>query len=176
MAAAVTACGGTQTAPQNSPQESAQEAKPLIDVRDDGGLTANFDNTAKDTMGGSGITIKEGEHLIIDSQLTAGKVGVRVTHGGSDINTVPTEDTSTMPTIDHEFEGVGETEYGMIEPGDYMVSVNVSEKATGEINFVIVSDDTEEAATEEASIEEASTEEASTEEVSTEESKKEPQT
>ena len=142
MVLAMTACGGTQDGSQENVQESTQEnVKTFIDVTDDGGLIAYFDKTDKDTMGGSGITIDEGEYLAIDSQLTEGKVQVKVTHGGSDIDTVPTEDTSTMPTIDYEFEGVGETEYGMIEPGDYMVMVNVTEKATGQINFVIKSSD-----------------------------------
>ena len=39
-------------------------------------------------------------------------------------------------------EGVGETEYGMIAPGDYMVNVSVTEKASGKINFIIKSDET----------------------------------
>lgn len=128
-------CGKSQGTSQDSTQASSQEAKALIDVTDDGGLVANFDKTGKGTAGGSGITIGEGEYLVIDSQLTEGKVQVTVTHGGSDINTVPTEDTNTIPTIDYEFEGIGETEYGTIEPGDYMVSVNVTENATGKINF-----------------------------------------
>ncbi|MBR1738344.1 MAG: hypothetical protein IJ736_15280 [Firmicutes bacterium] len=134
-------CGGDQGTSQEGVQESSQEEiKTLINVTDDGGLAANFDKTGKGTGGGSGITINEGEYLVIDSQLTEGKVQVTVTHGGSDINTVPTEDTSTMPTIDYEFEGVGETEYGTISPGDYMVNVNVTETATGKINFVIKSE------------------------------------
>ena len=134
-------CGESQGTSQESTQASTQEAKALIDVTDDGGLVANFDKTEKGTGGGSGITIGEGEYLVIDSQLTEGKVQVTVTHGGSNINTAPTEDTSTMPTIDYEFEGVGETEYGMISPGDYMVNVNVTETATGNINFIIRSNE-----------------------------------
>ncbi|MBQ6555201.1 MAG: hypothetical protein IJL89_08215 [Firmicutes bacterium] len=133
MGLVMAGCGGSQDAAQEGVRE---EVKTLIDVTDDGGLVANFDKTEKGTGGGSGITIDEGEYLIIDSQLTEGKVQVTVTHGGSDIDKAPTENTGTMPTIDYEFEGVGETEYGTIEPGDYMVSVNVTEKATGRINFV----------------------------------------
>ncbi|MBQ9605438.1 MAG: hypothetical protein IJR45_08505 [Firmicutes bacterium] len=133
MGLVMAGCGGSQDAAQEGVRE---EVKTLIDVTDDGGLVANFDKTEKGTGGGSGITIDEGEYLIIDSQLTEGKVQVTVTHGGSDIDKAPTENTSTMPTIDYVFEGVGETEYGTIEPGDYMVSVNVTEKAAGKINFV----------------------------------------
>ena len=44
-----------------------------------------------------------------------------------------------MPTIDHEFDSTGITEYHEIEPGDYMVFVNVSETASGTMDFIIKS-------------------------------------
>ncbi|HAL63905.1 MAG TPA: hypothetical protein DCO93_05615, partial [Clostridiales bacterium] len=72
--------------------------------------------------------------------LTSGKVQVTVKSGGDDINSVPTEDEST-PTIDHEFEEAGTTEYRMIEPGNYMVVVKVNEKADGKIDFIVRSDE-----------------------------------
>ncbi len=135
-------CGAGQGTAQENTQENTQEdIKTFIDVTDDG-LVANFDKSEEGIGGSSGITIGDGEYLVVDSGLSEGKVRVTVTSGGSDINKVPTEDTSTMPTIDHECEGVGETEYGMIAPGDYMVNVSVTEKASGKINFIIKSDET----------------------------------
>ena len=131
---AMAGCSGGQNTSQ-------QNIKALIDLTDDGGLVANFDKTDKGTGGGSGIMINEGEYLVIDSHLTEGKVKVKVTSGGSDINTIPTENTGTAPSVDHEFEGTGETEYKNIISGDYMVFVNVTEKATGNINFIIKSNE-----------------------------------
>ncbi|MBR1443593.1 MAG: hypothetical protein IJ583_08675, partial [Firmicutes bacterium] len=122
------------TTQQNNQQ---QNAKTFIDIRNDGGLTANFDDTEEGTGGGSGITIAEGQYLSIDSSLTAGKVQVTVTSGGSDINEDPTKDSGKMPTIDYEFESIGVTDYYEIEPGDYMVFVKVNEKASGKIDFII---------------------------------------
>ena len=134
-ALSMTGCGA-ETA-QNDGEVVQEEVKPLIAVTETG-LTATFDQTETGNGGGSGITIGEGEYLVIDSELTEGKVQVRVTRGGSDINTPPTEN-ETAPTIDYEFEEPGVTEYGMIEPGDYMVMVNVTEKADGKIDFIVKS-------------------------------------
>lgn len=109
------------------------EPKTFIDVLDDGSVVANFDKTEKGTGGGSGITIEEGEYLIIETALTEGEVQVRVVRGGSDIDTPPTKETDTPATIDDVFEGSGTTEYMEIKPGDYMFNVMVEEKATGTI-------------------------------------------
>lgn len=109
------------------------EPKTFIDVLDDGSVVANFDKTEKGTGGGSGITIEEGEYLMIETALTEGEVQVRVARGGSDIDTPPTKETDTPATIDSVFEGSGTTEYLEIKPGYYMFNVMVEEKATGTI-------------------------------------------
>lgn len=109
------------------------EPKTFIDVLDDGSVIANFDKTEKGTGGGSGITIEEGEYLMIETALTEGEVQVRVVRGGSDIDAPPTKETDTPATIDGVFEGSGTTEYLEIRPGDYMFNVMVEEKATGTI-------------------------------------------
>ena len=110
-----------------------QEVKTFIEILDDGGAAAHFDKTEKGTAGGTGLTIKEGDYLAIDTELTAGKVHVRVISGGSDINTPPTEEKDKPATIDYVFEDSGTTEYMMIKPGDYFFTVEVEEKATGTI-------------------------------------------
>lgn len=144
MAFSMTGCGGTQndTAGDGAAQQTAvqeSEEVPLLAPSADGGLTAAFDKTDAGSGAGSGITIDEGKYLAIDSKITEGKVQVVVKHGGSDINTAPVEDDGTMPTIDHEFDSTGLTEYHEIEPGDYMVFVNVSEKASGTMDFILKS-------------------------------------
>ena len=139
----MTGCGGTQNNTSNGSTAQQTEVNetetPLLAPSAEGGLTATFDKTDAGSGAGSGITIDEGKYLAIDSKITEGKVQVIVKHGGSDINTVPTEDDGTMPTIDHEFDSTGITEYHEIEPGDYMVFVNVSETASGTMDFIIKS-------------------------------------
>ena len=70
---------------------------------------------------------------MIESALTKGKVHVVVKRGGDDINEVPAEDSDTPATIDGVVEGSGETEYMMIEPGNYFFSVMVEKTANGTI-------------------------------------------
>ena len=109
------------------------EPKTFIDVTEDGKkVTAFFDKTGKGTAGGSGITINEDEYLVIDSQVTDGVVS-----GGDNINEAPIDDEK-QATIDYEFDSIGITEYYEIPAGSYMVTVNVTDKATGSITFSVV--------------------------------------
>ena len=136
MTVSMAGCGGTK----NGGSEQTEPAT-FIDTVDNGGFCANFDGS-KGVGGGSGITIGEGQYLVIDSQITEGKVNVVVKSGGSDINTVPgVDDKDKLPTIEHEFDSVGITEYRMISPGDYMITVNTEEGAKGKICFNIVTDE-----------------------------------
>lgn len=116
-----------------------EEPRTFIDARDDGSIVANFDKTEKGTLGGSGITIGEGEYLVIETALTEGKVHVTVVRGGSDKDTSPVEESDTPATIDYVFEGSGVTEYMEIKPADYMFTVSVEEKASGTITASIKS-------------------------------------
>lgn len=120
------------------------EPKTFIDVLEDGSVVANFDKTAKGTGGGSGIIIEENEYLVIDTALTEGKVHVSLVRGSTDPDNPPTVDDDNPASIDGIFEDSGTIEYMQIEPGDYMFSVNVEEKATGTITASkkILSDDT----------------------------------
>ncbi|MDO5133378.1 MAG: nitroreductase family protein [Eubacteriales bacterium] len=115
---------------QNPGEETV---KTFIDALEDGSVVANFDKTEKGTGGGTGITIEGGQYLVIDTALTEGKVQVRVFRGGTDIETPPVQEGETPATIDYVFEGSGTTEYQEIQPGDYVFSVNVEEKASGTI-------------------------------------------
>ncbi len=117
-------------------ESSSEEPKTFIDISDDGKiLQANFDKTEVGTMGASGIEIKEGEYLVLDSEITEGSVNVEVYRGGDDINTLPLGETED--TIAYTFDRKGITEYGEIQPGSYMVKVEVSEKATGSMTFLV---------------------------------------
>lgn len=144
-------CGSTAQPIEPAPDmktetEASAEEKALIKPTDSG-LVASFDNTEAGCGGGSGIEIGDGEYLAVETELTAGKVQVKAVRGGDDITAPPIDDTAAPPTINHEFDGTGTTEYGEIAPGNYMIFVNVTENATGKINFIIKSSESEEAAT-----------------------------
>lgn len=109
------------------------EPKTFIDVLEDGSVVANFDETGKGTGGGTGITIEENEYLVIDTALTEGKVHVTVVRGSTDPANPPALDDDTPASVDGVFEDSGTVEYMQIEPGDYLFSVDVEEKATGTI-------------------------------------------
>ena len=116
---------------------SNEEPKTFIDVTEDGKkVTAFFNETCKGTAGGSGISINDNEYLVIDSQITAGAVQVKVVSGGDNINEVPPEDKPA--TIEYEFDSIGITEYYEIPAGNYMVTVNTTDKATGSITCSVV--------------------------------------
>lgn len=118
-------------------KSTSSEPKTFIDVDDEGKVvTANFDKTGKGTAGGTGITIEAGEHLVVDTGLAEGKVHVKVISGGDNIDDTPTSDKNA--TIDYVFSGTGTTEYSEIQPGSYMVFVEVEEKASGTIDFSVV--------------------------------------
>lgn len=132
---------GTASTEPSKENTGKEEPAPLLDVTEDGGCIATFDKTDKGTGGGTGITIGDGEYLVIDTALTAGQVQVRVVSGGSDMEKVPVPDNSQPATIDYVFEGSGTTEYMEIQPGNYMVNVMVEKKASGTILFSIKSKD-----------------------------------
>ena len=118
-------------------KSASSEPKTFIDVDNEGKVfTANFDNTGKGTAGGSGLTIEDGEHLVVDTGLLEGKVHVKVISGGNDIDDTPTSDG--YATIDYVFSGTGTTEYSEIQPGNYMVYVEVEEKASGTIDISVI--------------------------------------
>lgn len=114
-------------------EEKTGEEAAFIDAKEDGSVVVNLDKTAEKTGGGTGITIEDGEYLVIDTDLTEGKVHITVIGGGSDINDSPEKESETPATIDHVFEGKSSVEYMEIKPGDYMFNVVVEEEATGTI-------------------------------------------
>lgn len=132
-AAVLLICTAGCTKKNTEEKDKKDEAKTFIDIRDDGGAVASFDKTEKGTAGGTGITIDEGKYLALDTDLTEGSVHVRVIRSGADINVLPTQEKDKPAAIDYVFTGAGTTEYMLIEPGNYIFSVEVEEKATGTI-------------------------------------------
>ena len=127
-------------------EEKEESVRAFIDVLEDGSIVASFERTEKGTGGGTGFTIEEGEYLLIETDLTEGRVHGRVFSGGSDIEAPPTGAEETPAAVDFVFEGAGKTEYRLIQPGNYVFSVNVEEKATGTISVSKRTDPTESAA------------------------------
>ena len=117
------------------------QEKTVLDVSDDGKIIyATFDKTWKGTGVGSGITIEPGEHLIIDSKLVNGKVQVNMISESSPMSTEETMFKHSENTINCEFTESGRTEYNLISPGNYIIYVQVTDKASGNIIFTIVKD------------------------------------
>lgn len=109
-----------------------KESKTFIDVTEDG-LVAHFDAKDKEITGGSGITVKEGQDIVVDNQLTKGQVHITASPGGDDINTVPSEEevTASIDQVCNE-EG-GMTEYHNVVPGSYMVTFSAEKPSSGDI-------------------------------------------
>lgn len=114
----------------------AAETNAFMDVSEDGReITATFNEAAAGCAAATGITIKENEYLVINRNIAKGSVHVRVIDGGSDIDDDFTVEAPA--TIDYVFDSEGIVEYELIEPGDYMIRVDVDNKATGNIVFTI---------------------------------------
>ena len=118
-------------------KRDTDEVRTFIDISDDGKtVTANFDRTDAGTGGGTGVTIEEGESLVVDRDLTDGSVHVKVVSTTSDISyDIMADDDEAV--IDSSFDSEGTYQIESIEPGDYMIQVMVEDKATGTINFYI---------------------------------------
>ncbi|MBQ6555426.1 MAG: hypothetical protein IJL89_09345 [Firmicutes bacterium] len=97
----------------------------IVDIDNDGNITAEAETAEAGTEENSHITVKEGAVLTVASALSSGKVEVKIKASGSTDN--------TPPAVQWEFEGIGETEYTLIESGEYDVFFKVTETADGTV-------------------------------------------
>lgn len=102
---------------------ASSSPKTFIDALDDE-VIAHFSGRNKGIKGSSGITVKQGQYLVVDDQLTKGQVRVSISR----------EDGSGETTDYILVENGGVRGYYMISPSDYMVSFTVEEAASGEIH------------------------------------------
>ncbi|MCR5229392.1 MAG: hypothetical protein K6D03_04630 [Solobacterium sp.] len=107
LAASAAACAGKKAV---FGTELAEDGRGLI-------LTA--ENADKGTSAGSGIEIKEGEHLAVTGNVESGSVQFRAVRDGN-----------SDPSADWTFAGTGEEIEYDLEPGNYMIGFTAGENRT----------------------------------------------
>lgn len=98
------------------------------ELAEDGrGLILTAENAEKGTSAGSGIEIKEGEHLLVDFNVESGEVQVRAVRDGND-----------EPSVEWAYSTKdGEIEYDL-DPGSYMIGFTAGKnRTTGTVSALI---------------------------------------
>ncbi len=102
---------------------------------DDNTITITAD---KARISGVGITIAERQQLIIDSVLSKGSIQLKLFQddepAGVDASPDEILHTDEMPALEVMVSSAGTTEHPL-QPGEYMLFVNVLEKTTGNITL-----------------------------------------
>ena len=114
--------------------------KPSLEVmpHDDNTITIKADNAGISGVGGAGITIVEGQQLVIDSALSKGSIQLKLFRddesAGVDASLDEILHTDETPALDVTVTSTGKTEHPL-QPGEYTLFVNVLEKTTGNITL-----------------------------------------
>ena len=115
-------------------------SKPDLEVmpHDDNTITITADKAGISGVGGAGITIAEGQQLIIDSALSKGSIQLKLflddEPAGVDASLDEILRTDEVPALDVTVNSTGKTEHPL-QPGEYTLFVNVLEKTTGNITL-----------------------------------------
>ena len=114
--------------------------KPSLEVmpHDDNTITIKADNAGISGVGGAGITIADGQQLIIDSALSKGSIQLKLFRddepAGVDASLDEILHTDETPALDVTVSSAGTTEHPL-QAGEYTLFVNVLEKTTGNITL-----------------------------------------
>ena len=114
--------------------------KPSLEVmpHDDNTIAIKADNAGISGVGGAGITIVEGQQLVIDSALSKGSIQLKLFRddesAGVDASLDEILHTDETPALDVTVTSTGKTEHPL-QPGEYTLFVNVLEKTTGNITL-----------------------------------------
>ena len=117
---------------------SCWSSKPSLEVmpHDDNTITITADKAGISGVGGAGITISEGQQLIIDSALSKGSIQLKLfldnEPAGLDASLDEILRADETPALDVTVNSAGTTEHPL-QPGEYTLFVNVLEKTTGNI-------------------------------------------
>ena len=105
--------------------------KPSLEVmpHDDNTITITADKAGISGVGGAGITIADGQQLIIDSALSKGSIQLKLF-----LDNESALHTDETPALDVTVNSAGTTEHPL-QPGEYTLFVNVLEKTTGNITL-----------------------------------------
>ena len=114
--------------------------KPDLEVvpHDDNTITITADKAGISGVGGAGITIAEGQQLVIDSALSKGSIQLKLFRddepAGVDASLDEILHTDETPALDLTINSAGTTEHPL-QPGEYTLFVNVLEKTSGNITL-----------------------------------------
>ena len=105
---------------------------------DDNTITITADKAGISGVGGAGITITDGQQLIIDSALSKGSIQLKLFPDNEPADVDASLDeilhTDETPALDVTVNSAGTTEHPL-QPGEYTLFVNVLEKTTGNITL-----------------------------------------
>ena len=119
---------------------SCRSSKPDLEVvpHDDNTITITADKAGISGVGGAGITIADGQQLVIDSALSKGSIRLKLFRDDEPASVDASLDeilhTDETPALDVTVTSTGKTEHPL-QPGEYTLFVNVLEKATGNITL-----------------------------------------
>ena len=117
-----------------------KSSKPSLEVmpHDDNTITITADRAGISGVGGAGITITDGQQLIIDSALSKGSIQLKLfldnEPAGVDASLDEILHTDETPALDVTVNSAGTTEHPL-QPGEYTLFVNVLEKTSGNITL-----------------------------------------
>ena len=119
-----------------------KSGKPDLEVvpHDDNTITITADKAGISGVGGAGITIADGQQLVIDSALSKGSIQLKLfldnEPAGVDASLDEILHTSETPALDVTVNSAGTTEHPF-HPGEYTLFVNVLEKTAGNITLSV---------------------------------------
>lgn len=116
----------------------AKDSKPSLEImpNDDNTISITADKAGISGGGGAGITVSEGQKLVIDSTLSKGAIQIRFFRDEAPANPDASVDeilhTNDDPALDVTVSAAGTTEH-TVDPGGYTIMVNVLKTTTGTI-------------------------------------------
>ena len=119
-----------------------RSSKPSLEVvpHDDNAITITADKAGISGAGGAGITIAEGQQLIIDSALSKGSIRLKLFRDDEPAGVEASLDeilhTDEIPALDVTVNSAGTTDHPL-QPGEYTLFVNVLEKTSGNITLSV---------------------------------------
>ena len=114
----------------------ARDSKPSLEImpNDDNTISITADKAGISGGGGAGITVSEGQKLVIDSTLSKGAIQIRFFRDEAPANPDASVDeilhTNDDPALDVTVSAAGTTEH-TVDLGDYTIMVNVLKTTTG---------------------------------------------
>ena len=116
----------------------AKDSKPSLEImpNDDNTISITADKAGISGGGGAGITVSEGQKLVIDSALSKGEIQIRFFRDEAPANPDASVDeilhTNDAPALDVTVSAAGTTEH-TVDSGSYTIMVNVLKTASGTI-------------------------------------------